>query len=127
MDWARENINIIRFEKDLLTLSSQIAPYKEKYKYIFGIPRGGLIVAVWLSHQLQIPYTSNLFIDPEILVVDDIADTGKTLFDLGQSWDTATLYYKIRSSVKPTYYAQETSNWIVFPYERIDEPVNRSL
>jgi len=129
MDWEKEQIDIVQFEKDLLILSSLIAPCKKKYKYIFGIPRGGLIVAVWLSHQLQIPYIPHLYLprDPNILIVDDIADTGQTLSNLGLDpfYDTATLYYKKRSIVKPTYYARETNNWIIFPYERIDEPTNR--
>jgi len=61
-----------------------------------------------------------------ILVVDDIADSGKTLDyvitvlknDLPTSTiKTATLFYKKRSVIQPDYYVEETRDWVVFPWE----------
>ena len=48
---------------------------------VFGIPRGGVILAVMLSHKLDIPYITEFWRvgDGDIVVIDDIADTGKTL------------------------------------------------
>ena len=53
---------------------------------IYGLPRGGLPIAVSLSHKLKLPLLMNyadrkLVTDKKILVVDDIADTGNTLKD----------------------------------------------
>lgn len=121
-EWVKDILTWEQFGSSLNILLSRIP--KNKYKYIFGIPRGGLIIAVWLSHQLKLPLIHQMFPHSEILIVDDIADTGKTL-KVFEAWDTATLYYKPRSEIIPTYYAVETSDWIVFPYERVDEPENR--
>ncbi|KKL78981.1 hypothetical protein LCGC14_2019360, partial [marine sediment metagenome] len=46
-------------------------------KSIYGIPRGGQYVALMLSELYDIPLTNK--IDKNTLVVDDIADSGKTL------------------------------------------------
>ena len=47
--------------------------------YITGLPRGGLIPAVMLSHKLNIPYVNISLIRAlpavDVLVVDDIADS----------------------------------------------------
>lgn len=103
---------------------------REKYRAILGIARGGLIPAIYLSHLLDLPL---LFQLPEkgdtndILVVDDLVDTGKTIKGLLQ--DTAVIFYKPRSIVKPTFYVTEVPNdeWIVFPWEHLDEMPNRDL
>lgn len=63
--------------------------------------------------------------DKEVLVIDDVADTGKsiqtavTLIGLhgAKSVYTATLYVKPWSTMKPDFYYAETDRWIVFPWE----------
>tara|TARA_B100001248_G_C27340390_1_gene435990 strand:+ start:467 stop:799 length:333 start_codon:yes stop_codon:yes gene_type:complete len=67
-----------------------------------------------------------------ILIVDDIFDTGLTimnvcnyLYGLGIQSDTfkiATPYYKPKknkTTIIPDYYKEETEEWIVFPHELI--------
>ena len=89
-------------------------------KNLFGIPRGGLVVAVFLSHVLILPLASAP--NPnETLVVDDIADSGKTL----QVWKlagfkTAVLQYKKeRSVVKPDFFVEVIGDvWQEYPWER---------
>ena len=51
---------------------------------VYGLPRGGLPLAVSLSHELNLPllmdyYDRKIVTDKQVLVVDDIADTGHTL------------------------------------------------
>ena len=54
--------------------------YPFKFKNIYGIPRGGLVLAVRLSHLLDLPIIIHKTkIGQNTLIVDDIADTGKTL------------------------------------------------
>jgi len=61
-----------------------------------------------------------------ILVVDDVADTGKSLAlvrtHLKEEGATevriATIYYKPWSVVVPDWYERKTSRWIIFPWER---------
>jgi hypoxanthine phosphoribosyltransferase len=93
--------------------------------YITGLPRGGLIPAVILSHKLNIPFKSIEEIKSiprvDVLIVDDIADSGETLSVYG-GYQTAVLHYKIQSEHIPTFYAKEVNNtdWIVYPFERED-------
>lgn len=60
-----------------------------------------------------------------ILLFDDVSDSGKTfvavkdyLIKRGSlSIDTASLFYKPHSVLKPDYFVHQTSAWIVFPHE----------
>jgi hypoxanthine phosphoribosyltransferase len=63
--------------------------------------------------------------DKKVLIVDDVADTGKSLKLVkehvtqqgAREVRTATVYYKPWSVVKPDYYERQTRLWIVFPWE----------
>jgi hypoxanthine phosphoribosyltransferase len=44
---------------------------------VYGIPRGGLIVAVTLSHRLSIPWLPEP--QPGCILVDDVIETGHTM------------------------------------------------
>jgi hypoxanthine phosphoribosyltransferase len=108
--------------------SSQTIPI---IQYIYGFPRGGLPIAVHLSHHLNIPLYPHKIInyplnDNCILYVDDIADTGATL-NIFQYDFTATLFIKNRSKTMPMFYVEKVPDdlWIVFPWEREDEQPNR--
>ena len=87
-------------------------------KSICGIPRGGLVVAVRLSHMLDLPLIlHSKEIQPHTLIVDDIADSGKTLRKYKNSL-IATLYYNERSTVIPKFWIfKKKDKWIVFPWE----------
>lgn len=89
---------------------------------VYGIPRGGLILATLLSYKMNIP----LLMAPAdgCVIIDDIADSGRSLCHYTQN-DTqfnkyfiATLYYHQRSIVQPDYTEfEKTDEWIVFPWE----------
>ncbi len=61
-----------------------------------------------------------------VLVVDDVADTGKSLRLVEthllkhgvKELKIATLYYKPWSVTLPDYYEKITHDWIIFPWER---------
>ena len=63
-----------------------------------------------------------------LLLVDDVADTGKTLRKVADAIKrkhnvevvTCTVFYKPGSEVKPDIYAKEVSRdkWIIFGYEK---------
>ncbi len=63
-----------------------------------------------------------------VLVVDDVADTGESLKVAVEHLDvcgakgvkTATLYYKPKSCVKPDFFIIQTDQWIIFPWERLE-------
>lgn len=105
-----------------------------QFNAIHGLPRGGLPIAVHLSHHLNIPLviSINQFIQEHVngrlLLVDDIIDTGRTYEQFLERIESnpinftfATLFYKPRSSYAPDIYIKETSSWIVFPWETVNE------
>ena len=85
---------------------------------VMGLPRGGLIPAVLISHQLGLPFV--LHPGKNTIVVDDINDTGHTLSKApGAYW--AVLHHKPTSKFKDAMYAREVGDeWIVYPWERED-------
>lgn len=123
---------------------------------IVGIARGGLIPAVRLSHLLNdllmrivhVKYYENVDETTEapeifwsdvgelkgnVLIVDDVADTGNTLEvvldHLEERVDgelkICTIAYKPFSKIEPDFYVYETEKWIVFPWE--EAPVERKM
>jgi len=87
---------------------------------VHGIPRGGLIPAVLISHKLGLPYVGA--VGPNTLVVDDICDSGVTL-DKGPGVYTAVLHYKPHTSCfKPNVWAtkHEGDEWLIYPWETKD-------
>ncbi len=95
---------------------------------VHGIPRGGLIPAVLISHKLGLPYVSA--VGPNTLVVDDICDSGVTL-DKGPGVYTAVLHYKPHTSCfKPNIWSEihEGDEWVIYPWETKDsDPIQDYL
>jgi len=122
---------------------------------IIGVARGGLIPAVRLSHitndtlmrvvdvkfytdiekrtekpVITVPLTDKIK-DLNVLVVDDVADTGKTLVEVkkhvldlkAKEIKIAVIAKKPQSIIDPDYYVFETNKWIIFPWEKM--PVER--
>lgn len=134
----------------LLNLASKIRKANFKPDVIVGISRGGWPPARIMSDLLENPELANVKAefylgvaktksepvitqpvsvavhDKKILVIDDVADTGKSLrlvrVHLKEKGATdvkiATIYYKPWSVVTPDWYERKTSHWIVFPWER---------
>ena len=89
---------------------------------VYGPPRGGLIFATLLSYKMDIPLLLNAA--KNCIIIDDIADSGRTLLHFTEN-DTqfnkyyiTTMYYHKRSAVKPDFYMfEKEDNWIVYPYD----------
>jgi len=105
----------------------------KKLRYISGIPRGGLIPAIMLSHKLGVTYIpfdeakkygrhDIRFKNEDILLVDDICDSGVTMKDYAPRFITATLCLRYISETIPEYYGEKIKDdrWLVFPWERND-------
>lgn len=92
---------------------------------VYGLPRGGLIFAVMLSHRLDIPMLGAPV--KGCLIVDDICDTGESLLHYAKNsssfdkplYHIATMYYKKNDlGIVPDVYSYNKGNkWIVFPWE----------
>lgn len=134
-------------------LASAILGNKLPIDEIVAISRGGLTLGHLLSDMLRIPiwtisiqsYTDiqqqgevkitgklNTSIrDKHILLVDDVSDTGTTIKRAisylkrfkPKKITTLTLYYKPHSIYRPDFFAKQTSDWILFPYEPIESIV----
>ena len=90
---------------------------QKQFSGVYGFPRGGLCLAVALSHAMNIPLLEE--IKPGCLVVDDVYETGKTLNKALSIPDTTSFVWY--SKMRPQWWnAIEVSNpeeWIVFPWE----------
>ena len=109
------------FEKDIPELVRRIKKFarrKSGFDGIYGIPRGGLALAVKLSHHLNLPILIG-GVTSKTLVVDDVADTGSTLLPYHDRKATiATLFWHPKSKVKPhIWLRKKESGWVVFPWE----------
>jgi len=88
-----------------MKIASQIRKSNWRPDYIVGLTRGGLVPAVLLSHELDVPcetlkvalrdgeetesnswMAEDAYNGKKILVVDDINDTGETLLWIQEDW-----------------------------------------
>jgi xanthine phosphoribosyltransferase len=114
------------FDASINALCDSLATFE--FVGVYGVPRGGVILAVIISHRLSIPYITNLDVGrggDGLLIVDDIADTGHTIKRLKSVYDTATyatLDYNPSSVVEPDFWinTKQDSDWIVYPWEETD-------
>lgn len=95
----------------------------KNFKSVYGIPRGGLVVAVKVSHLLDIPLAlTKKEITRDTLIVDDIVDGGTTLIKLKDSIQltglfTASLYFFDGALTEPSFFVNHKTSWVVFPWE----------
>lgn len=118
---------------DALKIAHIIKASGQKFSYVYGLSRGGSWLAVRLSHLLGLPvYEAARAYDvvmdihcgeisaDDILVVDDIADTGAQLQQFQDAGCfIATLFYHKDSTVIPNIWIQEKIGerkkvWIIF-------------
>ena len=88
-----------------------------KFSGIYGVPRGGLCLAVALSHKLNIQLIEKPL--KNSLIVDDIFDTGITLSNF-KNIEGANFFVLV-SKKKPIWWNTVTlsykKEWIIFPWE----------
>jgi adenine/guanine phosphoribosyltransferase-like PRPP-binding protein len=89
----------------------------EAFRGIHGIPRGGLVLAVTLSHRLDLPLLASP--EPGCLLVDDVYETGRTLEAYRNLQDCTAMVWV--SKAKPEWWQAveitSSSEWILFPWE----------
>jgi hypoxanthine phosphoribosyltransferase len=146
---SREIMTWDRFGSAARRLAEQVVESGFQPDILLGIARGGLLPAGALAYaldcknlftisvefytgvdeRLEVPVVLPPFLnahdldDARVLIVDDVADTGKTLelvhdFCAGHVAEarTAVLYQKPRSIIKASYAWRHTDQWINFPW-----------
>lgn len=141
------------------TLAQQVADSGFCPDIVLGIARGGLIPAGCIAYaldcknlftlsvefytgvdeRLAVPVMLPPFLDAadltdkNVLIVDDVADTGKTLelvrtfcADSVAEARTAVLYAKPHSIIDPDFVWRRTDRWINFPWSTLPPVVARS-
>lgn len=94
---------------------------------LYPVMRGGLVYAVALSHKFDLPIVTKP--DRYSVLVDDIADSGKTITGLRFKHGNmpAHVLYKRTNcfgvGIHPIY-ALENDDWIVFPWESKEKAEN---
>lgn len=145
----REILTYELFGRGIRELAQQIADSDFTPDILLGIARGGLVPAGALAYaldcknlftisvefytgvdsRLDVPVMLPPFLDArdldaaKVLVVDDVADTGRTL-ELVHEFcgghvaqaQTAVLYEKPRSIIKADFVWRRTDRWINFPW-----------
>ena len=115
-----------QFDNDVNKIIKYIKCNKLTIKGIYGIPKGGLPLAVTLANRLNVPFYQ-IFPSPigipnkQYLVVDDISDEGDTLLGLRDinTYTTITLFIKPRTKFIPNFVCRHCKNtdWICYPWE----------
>jgi len=97
---------------------------------VWGIPRGGSIVAISITHYDElfqycyydpIPLNrSKSSHDDSLIVVDDIVDSGDTAEEYAKRYQVASLFLRAGASFEPDWYVEkiEDNTWIKFPWEK---------
>jgi len=120
------------YQKMVDTLAKKIIDHNKKMLFecpeilVWGIPRGGTVVAVSISH-----YDGKLFNywnnDPVkydgyegLIVVDDIVDSGNTATPYVKLYPVASLFVREGASFEPDWYVEKLKDdtWIKFPWEK---------
>ena len=104
-------------------IAAQIQSSDYSIKHVYGMPRGGLIPTVMLSHKLNIPlFKPGMVLNNTVLVVDDICDSGTTMWNYWKyGIPFTTIHTKLTASVQPTFHYEVVGDdWIVYPWERAD-------
>ena len=111
------------FESDVRQILHFLAGRERATPYtgIYAIPRGGLVLGVRLSHELDLPLIWG-GVTKDVLVVDEICDHGGTLQPyIDRGCDSIVIHRRDGSTAKPTFWAQDAPmynhTYIIYPWE----------
>jgi len=108
----------IQFDLAVETITERYG--SRSFAGVYGVPRGGVCLAVALSHALSLPWLP----EPKdgCLVVDDVYETGQTLRAICEQVDATFVVWM--SKCAPEWWDAATTisadEWLVFPWENVD-------
>ena len=110
------------FDKSVNYIANQCK--KMNLTGIYGVPRGGLCLAVALSHKLNIQLIEKPL--KNSLIVDDVYETGITLSNFKNI--EGVNFFVLVSKKKPVWWKSVNlslnEEWIVFPWENRENESN---
>ena len=137
--------NLDECKRDIYNIAAQMSAASWKPSLIVGLSRGGAVPAVMLSHAIggvsivseaprDVPSTIE-YGSANILIIDDICDSGRTFRKLQQYYanlKTAALIYNTESGVSVDFYGQRIQRskqplWYQFFWELPVPPTSYSL
>tara|TARA_S200000501_G_C20739420_1_gene706657 strand:- start:105 stop:566 length:462 start_codon:yes stop_codon:yes gene_type:complete len=148
-DMKNYHFTIDEMHEALINIKKQINKTEWFPEQILSVNRGGCVPGVYLSHAINVPhkvldvqlrYDNNnpnlevlrksIISSSNILIIDDINDTGATFEFIKKSYDSrvtniryAALIDNISSSFKVNFRGKKIdkssdSTWIIFPWEK---------
>ena len=120
------------FQGDVHKILEHISKERWQIKQIYGIPKGGLPLAVCLANSLGVPLISDLsgvYIDEKrnVLICEDIIDSGKTISKIPHplEYRIVSIFAKTDKTQIPSFYLRECKDdeWITFCWE----PKNKKM
>ena len=111
------------FSVDCIKLAGELVGKKFNFCSIYGVPRGGVAMAVRLSSILGLPLCGDpkefKGIENSLIIVDAMVDSGKTRKEF-ENFYFAALHIKPWAEPKPDLFANMTEYWIDYPWEMRD-------
>lgn len=107
------------FQYDARKIADAVVASTVEISCIYGIPRGGLVLAVYLSHALKKPLViddDGGLLPPHALVVDDNDVTGSALAPY-KKHHSAVLVHNPHCPFVPTFIGRVAEGWPRFPWE----------
>lgn len=103
---------------DLAVEADRIAEtWRGKVHAVYGIPTGGVPLALMVAQRLNLPMANEWSIGSAILVVDDLIDTGRTMKNYGGSAYRDAAFRKPWSPIDLAPRARTIDDWLWFPWE----------
>lgn len=112
------------FEIQISSLITQLEGKKIEFDSVHGVPRGGVAIAVALSHYFKVPIVND--VRKGTLIVDDIADSGKTLARFPDN-KKAVLFFKDHCKTPVDIFVDKATAWIEFPWEAGEMPAEDAV
>lgn len=115
-----------KLQEDIETLANTLKRAVDggQFDSIYGVPRGGVPIAIGLSALLKLPLTDT--VSEKTLVVDDLMDSGATRNKYpGNKF--AVLYTKPHAPGTWIARVEEIHGWIEFPYENTEGDVEENF
>lgn len=105
------------FDAAVDAMAEMVKDRAPRARSIRGVPRGGLPLAVALSHRTGLPLATPEDVEG-VVVVDDVVETGRTFREWGAAADLFLCWISKTPEVPAQFVIRLPADvWIIFPWE----------